>query len=157
MNIKNILLLLVIFISFSCGTAYSETLSKPVLYNPANAAEDISTSSQNFRWSSVTGATVYRIVVLEDGHYADFVDEDGESYCKNTTTCFTETTSSTSYSGFTLKEGTKYFWSVRAGSPDIPASEFSAAYFVTKTTLVENKPPTLVKGSATPNSITSGE
>ncbi|MCI5125305.1 MAG: hypothetical protein D3925_12720, partial [Candidatus Electrothrix sp. AR5] len=132
-------------------------MSKPVLHNPANAAEDISTSSQNFSWSSVTDATVYRIVVLEDGHYADFVDDDGDSYCKNTTTCFTETTSSTSYSGFNLKEGTKYFWIVRAGSPDIPASEFSAAYFITKTTLVENKPPTLVKGSATPSSITSGE
>ncbi|WPD21726.1 MAG: right-handed parallel beta-helix repeat-containing protein [Candidatus Electrothrix scaldis] len=145
MNIKNILLLLVIFIILSCEIAYSATLSKPVLYNPANAAEDISTSSQNFSWSSVTGATVYRIVVLEDGHYADFVDDNDDSYCKNTTSCFTDKTSSTSYAGFTLKEGTKYFWMIRAGSPDIPASEFSPAYFTTETPSVPLSKPVLLR------------
>ena len=67
-------------------------LSTPVLSNPANAAEGISTDSQGFQWSSVDGATVYRIVVLEDGHYDDFVDDDGDSYCKESAdsiTCFT--------------------------------------------------------------------
>ncbi len=157
MNIKAIFLLLVTFISLSCGVSYSATLSKPVLSNPVNAAEDISTSSQNFQWSSVTGATVYRIVVLEDGHYADFVDDDGDSHCTNSTTCFTKTTSSTNYSGFNLKEGTKYFWMIRAGSSEIPASEFSAAYFRTGTPIVENKPPTLVSGNATPASVSSGQ
>ena len=134
-------------------------LEKPVLSNPASAAQDISISSQNFRWSSVTGATVYRIVVLEDGHYDDFVDDGGESYCADSTTCFTDTTASTNYSGFALKEGTKYFWLVRAGSAyGIPDSGFVADYFTTGTSgPVDNKPPVLVSGSATPGSITSGE
>lgn len=132
-------------------------LEKPVLRNPASKELNVATTTQNFQWSSVTGATVYRILVVEDGHIGDFVDDGGNSYCTNPTTCFTNTTASASYPGFTLREGTKYYWLVRAGSRHgIPDSGFVADYFTTETTAVVNNPPTLESSSVSPDPVVSG-
>jgi parallel beta-helix repeat protein len=121
-------------------------LALPTLSNPSNGKQEVSISSQNYRWSSVQGATVYRIVVYQAGHSDDFIDDGGGSRCTDDTdgeTCFTATTSSSNYNGFGLKEGKKYYWKIRAGSSKgIPDSGFTETdFFTTGTTGVDNNPP----------------
>ncbi|MCI5123290.1 MAG: hypothetical protein D3925_02130, partial [Candidatus Electrothrix sp. AR5] len=133
-------------------------LSKPVLTNPAGDTLNVSATTQNFDWNSVSGATRYRILVLEYGQTGDMVNDGMNSSCRNNTTCFTATTTSSSYSGFNLKKDIKYYWLVWAGSSDgLEDSEPGADIFTTRTSVVDNKPPVFVSGSATPSSITSGE
>lgn len=124
-------LMVFIFLFLLSNLCYSAQLNPPVLIAPINGVEYISPVSQNFNWKPVTGATSYRIVVVELGHFKDFVDLDDQSYCSNNETCFTSKITTTSYSGFNLKPGLLYQWYLRAGSATVPHSTWASSEFVT--------------------------
>ncbi|EIJ34317.1 Ig-like domain-containing protein [Thiothrix nivea] len=109
-------------------TAY-DALAAPSLYSPSNAAVDVTKNNYNFDWSSVFGATTYRIVVSTDSTFSGF--SESSSACTNSTTCKTATTSSSSYSGFSLNPGTRYYWKVRAGNSSVGGYWASYRYFTT--------------------------
>lgn len=113
-------------------STFQTALSQPTLISPTANNQSVPISSQNFSWSAVPKATSYRLLVVEAGHFSDFSAMDCSSSTKNVT-CFTNTTSATTLSGFTLKAGVNYEWYVRAGSSSIVNSSWASALFKTAT------------------------
>lgn len=136
---------------------YVGQLATPVLSNPSTNAPNISKTSQNYDWNSIPGATSYRLVVSE---YSDFVIDFNDtgidtSSCTNTITCKTAKMGSSSYSGFSLKYGTKYYWKVRAGSSTIEASNWSSVKSFTTSSDPNFVPDLIVEGTAVNATVAS--
>lgn len=83
----------------------------PTLSYPANNAT-VSLSAQ-FSWYPSGSQPTYRIVISQNPEFSGFVDSNGSSSCKDNT-CFTATTSSTSYTKSLSCTGHKYYWKVRS-------------------------------------------
>lgn len=112
------LLLVIVMLS---GMLYSQRLSTPVLVSPSDGASDL-TNPIVFKWNKVDQATVYRIQISKS---SSFDDENGFA-----DPVLNETTSSLSFSWNNGEYGTKYYWSVRAGSTTIQNSKYaSKRYF----------------------------
>ena len=98
------------------------------LRSPAQGAK-ASSKTVNFQWESITYASVYRIVVSQ---YADFRGyNDTTRTCDGT--CFTTTTSGTSYTKAMSNSNFKYYVRIRA-SDDASArgvSAWSSSWFMT--------------------------
>ncbi len=74
-------------------------LAPPVLTSPADGAINVSTMP-TLTWSSVSGADDYLVEVAADNGFATII--------------VSATVTTTSYSGFTLNDGTTYYWRVTA-------------------------------------------
>ncbi|MDP2306929.1 MAG: hypothetical protein Q8P18_12970 [Pseudomonadota bacterium] len=82
----------------------------PTLRSPADGSTPDVATALSFDWDGVSGATSYRIRV---GTSASAIDDESCSSC-----LVDDTTGSSSYEvdPYTLSAGTRYFWTVRAGS-----------------------------------------
>ena len=124
-----------------------ENIQPPAtLYSPVNNATNISDQSQNFDWSNVSDATVYRLVVSDNVSFNGFNDTSTDSSsCTDNDKCKTATPSSSRYSGFNLKSNTLYYWKVRSD-----VSDWSSVYsFRTEVPVVEPKVTSVSPTSAT--------
>lgn len=103
-----------------------------ILNAPSDGVGNLSRTQQNFSWYPVDDAIespMYRIVVSTDSSFSGF--SEALEQCTSSTTCWTARISSTSYSGFNLKAGTRYYWQVRAGRDSIGGAWSDFRYFTT--------------------------
>jgi hypothetical protein len=115
-------------ISRSTGVVVNNPLPAPDLSSPSHGAT-VSTN-QSFYWDGVPDATVYRIVVSTQSNFSNYSDSHSNP-CTNST-CWTDITTSTYYSGFNLAEGTIYYWRVRAGNNNKGGEWSDSRRFTTK-------------------------
>jgi hypothetical protein len=123
-------------------SSVTTALPAPQLDAPLDNAQDVATTMQHFKWQTVSGASVYRIVVSTDEYFNNFEENppDGsQAKCKSDTSCKTARIDAPTitYGGFSLAEGTTYYWKVRAGnSANDQGGEWSEIYSFT--TIVSN-------------------
>lgn len=100
----------------------------PSLISPSSGSTVSTTTSASFSWSSVTGATNYRLIVS--------TSPSGFSTANGLTTgvVYNGTTSSTSISLSGLSANTTYYWTVRAGNTAGGSPYASYRYFNTAST-----------------------
>ncbi|MCW5203714.1 hypothetical protein VU12_12350, partial [Desulfobulbus sp. US4] len=114
-------------------TVTAPPVKPTTLLSPNNNAS-IDTTSPTLDWKSVSGATVYSVVLSDNSSFSG-LSNDGRS-CSNNT-CQTDTTNSTSYpvgTDLTVEFGKTYYWKVR----DNASGQWSD-YF--KFTVSEGEPP----------------
>lgn len=103
---------------------FSNSIVTPALKTPSILSISMNGMTANIKWSPISGATTYRVVVSQYSDFRDFKDDAGNSTCG--ATCYTTTTSGTSYSHTASLPSHTYYVKVRAGSNTAPASAWSA-------------------------------
>ena len=94
--------------------ANPSTPSVPTLSLPANGKTNVSTTGVQFSWTASSNANLYRIVISQNASFNGF-SENGGGSCNGS--CFTNTTSLTSYSRNMSLAAQTYYWKVRASGP----------------------------------------
>ena len=110
--------------------SFTTALSSPIPSSPINDVGGTSTRP-TLRWSEVEGATKYRVFVSQNASTLHNLNNSTQtcSGCWINDVAFTE-----SYpvpSSKTLNRGTRYYWMVRAGSPDAGSINSQVTSFVT--------------------------
>jgi len=104
----------------SVSTIFAPRLLSPVQGTKANSR------TVNFQWESISGATVYRIVISQRADFAGYSDISRS--CDGT--CFTATTLQANYNKLLNNGNYKYYVRVRSSNNAV-ASTFSNSYFYT--------------------------
>jgi len=105
----------------------------PSLMAPYNYQTNISTSGYNMQWYATGYKSTYRIVISQNANFSGFTDNLGSSSCDGT--CFTTTTTATSYwKNFTCG-GHTYYWKIRANDATGASAWSSARQFTTAGTV----------------------
>lgn len=153
---KALLFLAIVLQSLTGNYVLAVTLATPSLSSPSNGSTGIPYTNYNFSWSSISGATSYRIVVSESSSFSNFDDTStSTSTCTNTDTCRTDRATTNSYSSFSLKPNTTYYWKVRAGSATAVASAWSSTYSFKTSQSPTNGQCGTAHGKTYPSSTTS--